>query len=165
MEFGHVHMQTKGRLCGCGRWGCLETVAGRLAISAEAASAAFRGQAPYLLSRAGTDLSSIRSKVLAESIEHGDTAVEEITRRAARFLGIAVASVVNLLAPDVVVLGGGLIDALPQMFLAEVRDAVKQQAMTPFRSTKVVAAKLSDDATVIGAAALAADLKSHRGRA
>jgi glucokinase len=76
-----------------------------------------------------------------------------------------VASVVNLLAPDVVVLGGGLVDALPQMFLAEVRDAVKQQAMAPFRATKVVAAKLSDDATVIGAAALAADLKSHRGRA
>jgi glucokinase len=164
MEFGHVHMLTKGRLCGCGRWGCLETVAGRLAISAEAASAAYRGQAPYLLEQAGTDLSAIRSRVLAESIEHGDTAVEEIVRRAAKYLGVAVASVVNLLAPDIVVLGGGLIDALPRTFLTEVREAVKQQSMAPFRGAKVVAAKLSDDATVIGAAAVAADLRGWRAK-
>ena len=157
MEFGHLHMLTKGRLCGCGRWGCLETVAGRLAISAEAASAAYRGQAPYLMEHAGTDLAAIRSRVLAEAIEHGDTAVEEIVRRAAKYLGVAVASVVNLLAPDVVVLGGGRIDALPQPFLQEVREAVKQQAMRPYRGAKVVAAKFSDDATVLGAAALAAD--------
>jgi glucokinase len=159
MEFGHVHMLTKGRLCGCGRWGCLETVAGRLAISAEAASAAYRGQAPYLREKAGTDLSAIRSRVLVESIEHGDAAVEEIVRRAAKYLGVAVASVVNLLAPDVVVLGGGLVEALPHPFLTEVREAIKLQSMTPFRGARVVAAWLSDDATVRGAAALAADLR------
>jgi glucokinase len=157
MEIGHVHMLPKGRLCGCGRWGCLETVASRLAISAEAASAAFRGQAPHLLDLAGTDLGAIRSRVLAQAIDAGDAAVDDIVHHAAKYLGVAVASVVNLLAPDVVVLGGGLMEALPKPFLDAARTAVRKQAMKPFRRTKVVAARLTDDAGVRGAAALVAD--------
>jgi len=156
-EVGHLHMAAKGGLCGCGRWGCLETVAGRLAISAEAAKAAFRGQAPHLLEIAGTDLTAIRSRALAQAIEAGDEAVERIVRRAAKYLGVGVASLVNLLAPDGVVLGGGMVEAMPRIFLEEVRTAVKEQSMRPFRGVKVAAARLSDDAGVMGAAAFVAD--------
>jgi glucokinase len=163
MEIGHIHMQPKGRLCGCGRRGCLETVASRLAISAEAAEAAYRGQAPHLMEAAGTDLGSIRSGALASAIELGDAAIEAIVRHAAKDLGIAVASVVNLLAPDMVVLGGGLMEAMPSLYLQEVRAAIKRQAMKPFtKFLKVVPAKLGDDAGVLGAAALAAELSDKR---
>jgi glucokinase len=163
MEIGHIHMQPKGRLCGCGRRGCLETVASRLAISAEAAEAAYRGQAPHLMEAAGTDLGSIRSGALASAIELGDAAVEAIVRHAAKDLGIAVASVVNLLAPDMVVLGGGLMEAMPGLYLQEVRAAIKKQAMKPFtKFLKVVPAKLGDDAGVLGAAALAAELRDKK---
>lgn len=158
MEIGHIHMQPKGRLCGCGRRGCLETVASRLAISAEAAEAAYRGQTPHLMELAGTDLASIRSGALAAAIREGDAAVEAIVRHAAKDLGIAVASVVNLLAPDVVVLGGGLMEAMPGLYLKEIRAAIKRQAMKPFtQHLKVVPAKLADEAGVLGAAALVAD--------
>jgi glucokinase len=158
MEIGHMHMQAKGRLCGCGRRGCLETVSSRLAISAEAAAAAFRGDAPHLLELAGTDLTKIRSRTLAQAIKAGDSAIEDIVRHAAKPLGVAIASVVNLLAPDVVVLGGGLIEAMADYFLDEVRDAIEKQAMKPFRkSVKVAAAELGDDAVAMGAAALAAE--------
>jgi glucokinase len=160
MEIGHIHMQPKGRLCGCGRCGCLETVASRMAISAEAAEAAYRGQAPHLLELAGTDLASIRSGALAAAIREGDDAIEAIVRHAAKDLGIAVASVVNLLAPDVVVLGGGLMEAMPSFYLKEIRTAIKRQAMKPFtQHLKIVAAKLGDEAGVLGAAALAAELR------
>jgi glucokinase len=163
MEIGHIHMQPKGRLCGCGRRGCLETVASRLAISAEAAEAAYRGQAPHLMEAAGTDLGSIRSGALASAIELGDAAVEAIVRHAAKDLGIAVASVVNLLAPDMIVLGGGLMEAMPGLYLQEVRAAIKRQAMKPFTKwLKVLPAKLGDDAVVLGAAALAAELRDKR---
>jgi glucokinase len=155
MEIGHVHMQPKGRLCGCGRHGCLETVASRLAVSADAAMTAYRGQSPHLLEMAGTDLAAIRSRALASAIREGDAAVEDVLIHAAKSLGVAVASVVNLLAPDVVVLGGGLMEAVPGVFLKEVRNAVGKQAMKPFRSVKVVAARLGDNAGVMGAAALA----------
>jgi glucokinase len=158
MEIGHIHMQPKGRMCGCGRRGCLETVASRLAIASEAGAAAYRGEAPHLLELAGTDVAAIRSGALASAIKAGDHAVEEIVQRAAKDLGIAIGSVVNLLAPDMVVLGGGLVDAMPSLYVQQVRAWIKKQAMRPFtKSLKVVVAKLGDDAVVMGAAALAAE--------
>ncbi len=73
MEIGHIQVRPHGgHLWGCGRYGCLETEASRLAIAAEAARAAFRGNAPELLKIAGTDLSNIRSGTLAQSIKAGD---------------------------------------------------------------------------------------------
>ena len=158
MEIGHIHMQPKGRLCGCGRRGCLETVASRLAIAAEAGAAAYRGEAPHLLELAGTDVAAIRSGALASAIKAGDHVVEEIVRHSGRDLGIAIGSVINLLAPDAVDLGGGLVEAMPSLYVQQVRAAIKKQALRPFtKSLKVVVAKLGDDAVVMGAAALAAE--------
>jgi glucokinase len=157
MEIGHMKVMPRGRLCGCGRRGCLETVASRLAIAADAAMAVYRGEAPVLAKIAGTDLAKIRSRSLAESIREGDKAVEDIVRRAASFIGLAVANSVNLLAPDLVVLGGGLIEAMPKLFLDEVRTAASDEVMDAFRGTfKVVTAELGDNAAITGAAALAA---------
>src|SRR5262245_47596634 len=155
-EIGHVQINPNGLPCGCGRIGCLETEASRLAISAAAAMAAFRGEAPHLLAVAGTDLENIRSGTLAESIKAGDTIVERIVERAARLIGCAVGDVVNLLAPDVVVLGGGLVEAMPDIIVEEVEAAARRRAAPPFAKTfKVAAAKLGDDAVVRGAAAWA----------
>ncbi len=154
MEFGHVQVTRHGRLCGCGLHGCLETEASRLAISAAAAKAAFRGKAPHLLKLAGTDLSDIRSGALAESIKEGDEAVEQIVRRAADFIGIAVANFVHLLAPDVVILGGGLVEAMPDLLVDAVAKSARANVMPGFAKTfKVVPAALADDACVFGTAA------------
>jgi glucokinase len=158
MEIGHMEVTPRGPLCGCGASGCLEAVASRLAVSAAAAQAAYRGQAPHLLEAAGTDLSDIRSGALAASVAGGDEAVERILREAARQIGIAVAGVVNLLAPDKVVLGGGLVEAMPELFVEEVSKTARKRAMPAFADTfKVVAAELGDDASVLGAAAWAYD--------
>jgi glucokinase len=155
-EIGHMQVNPNGLVCGCGRIGCLETEASRLAIAAAAAAAAFRGEAPHLLAAAGTDLANIRSGVLAEAIRAGDTVVEQIVERAARLIGGAVGDVVNLLAPDVIVLGGGLVEAMPELFVEEVERAARQRAAPPFSKTfRVLAAKLGDDAVVRGAAAWA----------
>mgnify|MGYP003344097367 CR=1 FL=1 len=156
MEIGHIQVRADGQLCGCGRVGCLETEASRLAIAAEAAKAAYRGEAPFLLTTAGTDIAQIRSGVIAESIHHGDLAVEKIVRRAASWIGTAIGNVANLLAPDVVVLGGGLVEAMPEIFVEGVAQTARLHAMETYsRTMKVVAAKLGDDANAIGAAAWA----------
>jgi glucokinase len=157
MEIGHVQVAGGGRLCGCGLRGCLEAEASRLAISADVALAAFRGEAPHLLAEAGTDLSNIRSNVLAKAIAAGDTVVEQIVRRAANRIGSAVAGVIHLLAPDCIVLGGGMVEAMPQLFVTTVAETANKHVMPSFQdSFKVVAAKLADDATTLGAAAWAA---------
>src|SRR6476469_4892815 len=140
-EIGHVQINPNGLPCGCGRIGCLETEASRLAISAAAATAAFRGEAPHLLAAAGTDLANIRSGVLADAISAGDTAIERIVERAAQLIGWAVGDVVNLLAPDMIVLGGGLVEAMPELFVEEVDQAARARAAPPFSKLfKVVAA-------------------------
>jgi glucokinase len=157
MEIGHVRVQAEGRLCGCGQRGCLESVASRLAISADAAAAVYRGEAPALQRLAGTDLAEIKSGTLAKSIKAGDAAVETIVRSAARHLGSAIANAINLLAPDIVVLGGGLVEALPEIILGEARKVICGQAMKAFtKDIKIVAAELGDNATAMGAAAMAA---------
>jgi glucokinase len=158
MEIGHLLVQPNGRLCGCGRRGCLETVASRLAIAADCATAVYRGESPILQKLAGTDLANIRSGTLAEAIQKGDKVVEKIVRNAAKQIGTAIGSVVNLMAPDVVVLGGGLVEAMKTIFLEEVREAFAKRAMTSYiKSTEIVAAKLDDNAAALGAAALAAE--------
>ncbi len=159
MEVGHIQVLPGGPMCGCGQQGCLEAVASRLAIAAAAAQAAFRGQAPYLLETVGADVAAIRSGVIADSIKAGDTTVEEIVREAARQIGVGVASVVHLLAPDTVVLGGGLVEAMPKLFVENVEKAANERVLRSFvGSFSVVPAALADDASVMGAAAWARDV-------
>jgi glucokinase len=153
-EIGHMQVTQHGLPCGCGRNGCLETEASRLAIAAQAATAAFRGEAPHLFAAAGTDVTAMRSGVLAEAIKAGDTAIEKIIQRAAMFIGDAVGNIVNLLAPDIVVLGGGLVEAMPDLMVKSIEESARKRAAPPFAKTfKVVAAKLGDDAVARGAGA------------
>lgn len=158
LEIGHCQVVPDGPRCGCGRRGCLEAVASRLAISSAIAAAVYRGEAPCMEKLAGSDVAGIRSSMIAEAIKGGDKVVEEIVRDAARWIGVGISIAVNLLAPDIVVLGGGLVEALPDIFLKESEKAARNSVMPSFRDLfKVVTAKLGDDACAFGAAALAGD--------
>lgn len=164
LEIGHVQVNRNGQLCGCGRYGCLETEASRLAIAAEAAKAAYRGEAPHLREAAGVNLKSIRSGALSASIKAGDKAVEQIVRLAAEKIGIVLGDTVNLMLPDVVVLGGGLVEAMPDIFVEVVGETARGRVMKPFAELfEVVAAQLGDDAVVLGAAAWAAECLAASG--
>lgn len=155
-EVGHMRVVPDGPRCSCGRRGCLEAVASRLSISSHAAAAAYRGQAPHLKEEIGTDVSNIKSGALAASIKAGDKTVEDIVRAAARHLGTAAGSLVNLLNPDVILLGGGLVEALPELYSDVVVAAAQKRAMACYRETfKVKVASLGDYASVQGAAAWA----------
>lgn len=154
MEVGFVQMATEGPAAGVGPVGTLEGLASRLAISAEAAKAVYRGKAPHLAAEVGTDLANIKSGVLARSIEQGDEAVEEIVRRAAEQVGRGIGSLVNLLAPDIVVLGGGLAEAMPEIYLKETRKGARRNVLPSLRDVfEIKIAELGDYSAVIGAAA------------
>ncbi|MFQ5734340.1 MAG: ROK family protein [Planctomycetaceae bacterium] len=154
MEIGHIPVIPDGPLCGCGLRGCLEAVASRLAVSALAAAAAFRGQAPYLQKKTKTTLSEIRSSTLATAIKNGDAAVEGILKTAADYIGRGVATIVHLIAPDVIILGGGLVEAMPELIRKEVEKNARRHILSSMQDTfKVVLAELDDDAATTGAAA------------
>ncbi|MEM0970410.1 MAG: ROK family protein, partial [Verrucomicrobiota bacterium] len=98
----------------------------------------------------------IKSGALSDSIAAGDEAIGEIVTNAARILGISVANVVNLLGPDRIILGGGLVEKLHEMFLDPVRDAIQRCSMPALaEGVTVVQAELGDDAVTVGAAAFA----------
>jgi len=154
-EVGHMTIDVGGPYCGCGKRGCLEAVASRLAIASEVAALATRGDAPYILTNCGTDLANIRSGSLAKAIEAGDKLVEGVVRKAAYYVGIGLGNLINIMSPEAVVIGGGLVEAMPKLYLEECQRAVKEHAM-PFlrKGVKVVCAKLGDDAVALGAAKL-----------
>jgi len=156
MEIGHMPILPSGPLTSWGQRGTLESLASRMAIASAAASAAYRGEAPHLLEIAGTDLAKVRSKALAASIQAGDVMVEKIVRDAAHRIGYALCTVVHLLAPDLILLGGGLVEAMPDLFREEVETSLLANVFPVFRDTfRVTISQLGDDATVTGAAAWA----------
>ena len=153
MEIGHIPVVPNGTRCGCGLKGCLETVASRLAIAGLAAQAAYRGSAPYLLEQVGTDISLMRSGVLAASVANGDTEIQAIIKRACKYLGKAIGAMATILSPDVVILGGGLAEAMPELFTKYTRKAARKNVVPILRDTfEIKIAELGDDASVLGAA-------------
>jgi glucokinase len=156
MEIGHIPMMADGPLDGAGNAGTLEALASRLSIASDAAQAAYRGQAPHLLKNSGTDLSEIRSGALSASVANGDKAVKAIIEQACDHLALSVVTIVHLMAPDVIVFGGGLIEAMPEVMLPRIEKQAKKRVLPSLKDVfKIKEAKLGDDAGVMGAAALA----------
>lgn len=156
MEIGHIPSLTDGPVSSAGHQGSLESVAGRLYIASAAAQASYRGQAPHLREVAGTDLSLIRSGVLAESIKKGDVAIKRIVHTAGKRIGTSIAGLIHIMAPDHIVLGGGLVEALPKYFLESVQEGIESWLLPEYQgSYKLEVATLGDDAAVLGAAAWA----------
>jgi len=157
-EIGHIVFNPRGPLCNCGARGCYEVYAGRTAIAGRAARAAAMGQAPALSAIAGSDVSKIRSGVLAEAIAKGDTVVEEIVREAAQILGHLCAAMAVTLSPGMIVLGGGLVEAMEDLYLMECRKVMDAHPLVGMvKKVKLAAARLGDDAVALGAACLARD--------
>jgi len=130
----------------------MEELTSRLAIAIGAAREAYRGQAPWLMENVGTDIKLIKSGAISKSAKH-DPEVERLVEEAISTLGMVVAGVVDLIGPDRIVLGGGLVEKMDQRFIKGVRKAVRKHACPGLGSSvKVVAASLGDDATILGAA-------------
>ena len=153
MEIGHTKITSSARTSGVDMTGTLESEASRLAIAAECAKLAYRGEAPSLLKSAGTDISQIRSKVLAAAIRDGDKAVERVVRQAAQTVGFAVVNLVHMLCPEVIILGGGLVEALHDIYLDEVERTAKRNILSCYEGMfEIRMAQLGDDAGAMGAA-------------
>jgi glucokinase len=153
MEIGHTKITSSNRTSGLDMTGTLETEASRLAIAAECAKLAYRGEAPNLLRAVGTDIAQIRSKVLAAAIRDGDKAVERIVRQAAQTIGYAVVNLIHMLCPEVIILGGGLVEALHEIYLDEVIRTANKNVLQCYNDMfEIKMAKLGDDAGAMGAA-------------
>jgi glucokinase len=153
MEIGHMRISGSGRAGATAMSGTLEAEASRLAISAELAKLAYRGEAPSVLRAAGTDLAKLRSKAIAEAIKAGEKPVQAVLEAAVTQIGYAVVNMVHLLLPDCIVLGGGLVEAMPDYFVREVSKVAKKNVLSCYQDDfEIRAAALGDEAAVLGAA-------------
>jgi len=155
-EIGHVVVVPGGRLCSCGRHGCLEAYAGRTSMERRARSLVDRGHKTDLfriMEKKGRD--RLSSGVYAASLERGDRMTERLIRDAAWALGVAIASAQNLVDVEAVIVGGGLGDRLGQPFVDRVVEEMTPHIFASDMPPKVLATELADLAGAVGAAVLA----------
>ncbi|MBI3874382.1 MAG: ROK family protein [Verrucomicrobia bacterium] len=155
-EIGHMVIEVNGPKCGCGNKGCFEALASRTALFRKIREAVKDGQKTVLTDMLGPDLADLRSGDLRKAIRRGDKLVEKIVEEAAEYTGIAVANIINFFNPEVVVLGGGVMEQLADEMMAVVIETAHDYALPgTAKGIEIIATKLGDDAGITGAAVLA----------
>ena len=154
-EVGHITIDAEGYECVCGNTGCLETLASAPSIVRRARERLNRDSTSSL-SRLALNKNFTAEDVAHEARE-GDDFAAMMIERTGKFIGTGVASVINLLNIDCIVLGGGVVDA-GSLILNPIIQEAKRRAFQPcFDATQIVAATLGPDAAPIGVALLARD--------
>jgi glucokinase len=161
-EIGHmVVVAHDGPKCGCGNRGCLEAVASRSAIVRRIVAAMEKGRKTVVRDLCDGDTSRIRSRILAEAYREGDKLVREVIDDACEYLGIGAANLINVLNPQAVILGGGLIEALGDKLLPRIAKAARAHVMAASAErVRILDSGLGDDAGILGSA-IAARMGSH----
>jgi glucokinase len=155
-EVGHMIVLADGPVCGCGKRGCLEAVASRTAIERDIRLGLAAGRESMISKLTVGGTKRLTSGVLARAWRKGDPLVSEIMQRTQSYLGMLTASIVNLVDPEMIVFGGGVIEALGGDFLDPIRVTARQYYIqqTDAEKIRIVAATLGDYAGVLGAAVL-----------
>ena len=157
-EVGHITIDTEGSECECGNTGCLETVASAPNIVRRANERLNRDSTSSLSKLAMNK--DFTASDMAHEAKEGDDFSLMMIERTGKYIGTGVASVINLLNIERIVLGGGVMQA-GDLILNPIIQEAKRRAFQPcFESTQILAAALGDDAAVIGAALLARDAAS-----
>lgn len=156
-EVGHIIVQEGGPKCGCGNRGCLEALASRTAMTKFLRNAIIKkGKKSVISKLTNGDLQQIRSGTLAKALRRKDKLTQKVFKRTTKYLGAGIGSIVNFLNPEMIVLGGGVVEALDEDFIKKIRKAAKMYALPDtLKGVQIVKAQLGDDAGVLGAAALA----------
>ncbi|HEV8438538.1 MAG TPA: ROK family protein [Methylomirabilota bacterium] len=150
-EVGHTQIVLDGVECACGQRGCVEAYASGRGLARRLESALAAGVQTSLAGATGHDPSRLTASMVAEAASTGDGFAREIWWDAERYLGMALADYVTLLNPELLVLGGGIIDAVPSLH-ATLVERVRAHATVMARDVRVERAALGDSAGIIGAA-------------
>ena len=154
-ELGHMILNTEGPYCNCGQRGCLEAYASKIAMTKEIKVQIDRGRKTILKELIEGDMTILRSKTLKKAIDEKDSLAIEVLDRAIYYLAAGTGNLVNIFNPDMVVLGGGVLEALSDYIMPIFKSHIKRFAWPEaFDGVEVVPAALGDDAVIFGALAL-----------
>lgn len=153
-EYGHMILDPEGPLCGCGQRGCLEAFSSKKGMSDYIRQQVSRGRA-CMLAEDVKDGAVFRSKKLKKALAAGDKVAQEAVDRACHYLAIATGNMINTISPDLVLYGGGIMEAMGELFLEKILAEVDRYCMPSIRQTvDLKIASLGDDSILYGDLAL-----------
>ena len=161
-EIGHTMIRAGGRLCGCGQRGHLEAYASRSAIVAMLREGLELGRKTMLEEALKTPGHPIKSGMLLRAVKDGDKLTIRTLKRSAYFLGLGLASLINLWSPDRIVLGGGVIEKLDLLVDIASQTAKAAALAVPAQHVDIVRTGLGDYSGVVGAAMIAYEGSAQR---
>jgi len=149
-EYGHMVLDPEGPLCNCGQRGCLEAFSSKKGMSAYISQQISRGRKSMMEGKLENGV--FKSKVLKKALEAKDPVAVEAVDRACHYLAVATGNMINAISPDVVIYGGGVIEAVGDIFLEKILLEVDRYCMTSIRPTvELKTAALGDDSVLYGA--------------
>lgn len=157
-EIGHLTIDQNGPLCTCGNRGCLEAFAGGHAIAAQAQKLAKSGKRTLL---ADIPIEKITVREVAEAARLGDLPAQQILANAGTYIGIALAGLLNLFNPGIVVIGGG-VSQVGDLLTGPIRQAVRERSLRASeQSTRITTAMLGRRSSLMGATVQALNVGIH----
>lgn len=156
-ECGHMILDPEGPKCNCGQRGCLEAFSSKQGISDYIRTQAQRGRATSMEKAVVKGV--FKSKALKAAYEEGDEVAIEAIDRACHYLAIGIGNLINTFSPEMVVLGGGVMEAMNEVFMEKIMKEVDRYCMPSIRDTVAIkAAALGDDSILYGALAMIDDM-------
>ncbi|MDH3291738.1 MAG: ROK family protein [Gemmatimonadota bacterium] len=153
-EIGHMTIDSTGRRCRCGNYGCLEAYASGTAIAERAVEGVTAGASTTLDRYVNGELGAVTAQVVYDAARDGDEYALEVIHDTARFLGTGVANLINIFNPEIVVICGGVTAAGDRLF-TPLRAEVARRAFRPaVERCRIVPGALAGTAGVYGAAAV-----------
>ena len=157
-EYGHMILDPEGPLCNCGQRGCLEAFSSKIGMSNYIRQQLSRGRESLM--RDAVQEGVFRSKKLKKALAAGDAVATEAVDRACHYLAVATGNMINTLSPDLILYGGGVIEAVGEIFLEKILREVDRYCMPQIRSTvDIKIASLGDDSILYGDLAMIKGLK------
>ncbi len=152
-EYGHMILDPEGPLCNCGQRGCLETFSSKQGMSAYIRQQVSRGRQSMMAESVVDGV--FRSKVLKKALKANDKVAMEAVDRACHYLAVATGNMINTFSPDLILYGGGVIEAVGDLFLEKILDEVGRYCWPEIlESTEIKIAALGDDSILYGDLAL-----------
>lgn len=154
-EIGHMTIDVNGPRCSCGNIGCLEMLASGTAVAREAIRRIRQGEGSSLTEIVGRKIGSITAEKVGMAAQGGDPLALEVILKAANYLGVGMANLVNIFNPEMIIVGGGMAK-MGDLLLDPARQVVRERAFQlPAQAVSIVPAQLGNDAGVLGAAVFA----------
>ena len=148
-EYGHMILDPEGPLCNCGQRGCLEAFSSKNGMSAYIRQQVARGRESMMAEYVQEGV--FRSKKLKKALAAGDKVAMEAVDRACHYLAIATGNLINTFSPDLVLYGGGVFEAVGDLFLEKILAEVDRYCMPQIRETvDIKNASLGDDSILYG---------------